>query len=71
MTDEPWNYDMSSAPRDGTKLWAATGNGEVILTYWLPANGKLRPVGRWCYLKSTETPLAWIKFVKPRHPLAP
>lgn len=71
MTDTAWNFDITQAPTDGTAIWAACASGEVVKSYWLPPSGKLRPVGRWCFLKSTETPLAWTPFVKPKHPLAP
>lgn len=70
MTSEPvWNYDMVSAPTDGSLIWVACASGEVLRTQWLEAYGKLRPVGRWHGLGTREKPLAWTPFIKPKHPL--
>lgn len=71
MIDTAWNFDMSAAPTDGSPIWAACANGEVVKSHWLPPTGKLRPVGRWCFLKSTEIPVAWQLFLKPKHPFSP
>lgn len=68
MTPEPWNYDLTQAPTDGTPIWAACANGEVLRTHWLPPTGKLRPVGRWTGLGSTQQPIAFMIYRKPTHP---
>lgn len=71
MTEPAWNYDITQAPTDGRPIWAACANGEVCKSHWLPPTGKLRPVGRWCFLNSKETPIAWMLYVKPKHPFTP
>lgn len=69
MTALDWNYDINAAPQDGSPIWAACVNGAVVKTYYLPPLGRNRPVGRWCFLHSKETPLAWMPYVIPKHPL--
>jgi hypothetical protein len=69
MTEPEWNYDLSTAPIDGSPLWVACKSGEVIRTRWLPPSGKHRPIGHWHSLGTKETPLAWTPFIKPKHPL--
>lgn len=66
MTD--WNYDVSKAPRDGSPIWAACADLKIYKTWWLPADGKHRPDGRWSGLGTKQVPLAWTVL---KHPLVP
>jgi hypothetical protein len=47
-------------------IWAATGCGKVIKSYWIPPVGK--NAGRWSGFANGEQPIAWQHFVVPEHP---
>lgn len=62
-----WNHNLSTAPQDGTPIWAASRTSDqVIRTYW----AKTKTGGYWTGFKSDGTcdPIAWQLFVAPAHP---
>lgn len=62
-----FNYDMTTAPKDGTPIWAASRTSDqVIRTYW----AKTKTGGYWTGFKSDGTcdPVAWQPYVVPAHP---
>jgi hypothetical protein len=62
----PWNFDLSSAPRDGRHVLMATTNGKRFLTRWIEPN-KFTPNGRWDgFPENAKTLLAWCGV--PDHP---
>lgn len=65
-----WSFDMSAAPRDGTKIWAAPRDvsKQPQWTYW--AKAKTPRGGWWAGFKSdgSADPIAWALYVVPAHP---
>lgn len=57
-----WNFDISAAPRDGSKVLLATKCGKV-----LPSNWRTHKRG-WLMLGDEEAPVAWMPW--PAHPHA-
>lgn len=67
MTQPAFNFDMTTAPRDGTPIWAASRTSDqVIRTYW----AKTKTGGYWTGFRSDGTcdPIAWKPYVIPGHP---
>jgi len=59
MADK-WNFDITQAPKNGTKVLAATKCGKVLTTVWL------NTLDRWNFLATGEEPIAWMPY--PKHP---
>lgn len=62
-----WSHDLTTAPRDGTPIWAASRTtDQVIKTYWV----KTKTGGYWPGFKSDGScdPIAWTPYVVPAHP---
>lgn len=54
-----WNYDMTAAPRDGTKIIIAGKFGSVESSRWMKIEGY------WLFF-AEEKPIAWRHW--PKHP---
>ncbi|MCB5205038.1 hypothetical protein LH464_21465 [Neorhizobium sp. T786] len=52
-----WNFDMSTAPRDGTDIIATSKCGKVIKTYIVKVKGS---TDRWAGFATGEEPVAWM-----------
>jgi len=58
-----WNFDLDSAPRDGTHVILAMPKNKTLRSYWCkPKNDP----EHWCMLSHKDEPLAWMPW--PEHP---
>jgi len=68
MRDVPgmyWNFDLDSAPRDGTHVILAMPKNKTLRSYWCkPKNDP----EHWCMLSHKDEPLAWMPW--PEHPFS-
>lgn len=60
-----WNFDLSSAPRDGSHVILAVAGMKPIRSYWVKP--KHEPE-HWCMLSHKTQPIAWMDWpVHPHH----
>lgn len=64
MVNYTWDFDVTKAPRDGTRVILASKCGKVISSEWLPADpeGKIRTIPRWQMFHTNEEPIAWMPY---------
>lgn len=58
-----WNFDISTAPRDGTHVILALPNKTTLRSYWCAPKGE---PDHWCMLSHKNEPVAWMPW--PEHP---